>query len=400
MKRILITGARAPVAIDLSRRFHAAGHKVILCDSIRFPIGRFTDQKHSFRRVPSPRHNTTGFIHELNQIIDQQQIDLLIPTSEEAFYISAHREQLQCKSLIESLPLLDSLHNKFTFSRNFENEFASTPRTDLISTPSQLHMFAPQSEQFVFKPAYSRFAASALVGPSARKLSSLHFNPGQEWVAQEKIEGEEICSFSLANKGRLLAHASYAAPYRAGRGGGIFFQPREHYGILNYVESFLRQTNFSGQIGFDFIVDSEDHPWVIECNPRATSGIHLFATDNNLCEAYLSVLDPPTAPDDPRRDEYADFIPMQSDVQMIGAVMPFWGGLQAIMQLKPGKFIRDFRSANDALTTKDDRKPLFYLPLTMAELGFNAIQKLHSLQAASTEDMEWNGENLVIENDA
>ena len=91
---------------------------------------------------------------------------------------------------------------------------------------------------------------------------------------------------------------------------------------------------------------------------------------------------------------------MQSDVQMIGAVMPFWGGLQAIMQLKPGKFIRDFRSANDALTTKDDRKPLFYLPLTMAELGFNAIQKLHSLQAASTEDMEWNGENLVIENDA
>ena len=397
MKRILITGARAPVAIDLSRRFHAAGHSVFLCDSILFPIGRFTKQKAAFYRVPSPRHNTDGFIDELNRIIDQQQIDLLIPTSEEAFYVSAHQDQLHCQALIDSLPLLDSLHNKFTFSQNYENEFASTPRTDLISNPRQLHMYAPQAKQFVFKPVYSRFAASALIGPSTRRLSNLYFDPAQTWIAQEKIEGQEICSFSLADKGRLLAHASYAAPYRAGQGGGIFFEPHEHFGILNYVESFLRETNFSGQIGFDFIVDPEDHPWVIECNPRATSGIHLFASDKRLCDAYLSVLDPPTVADAPQIDEYADFVPMQPDVRMIGAAMPFWGGIQAIMQLKPGKFIRDFRSANDALTTKDDRNPLYYFPLTMAELCFNALQKFHSLQAASTEDMEWNGEGLADE---
>jgi len=277
MKRILITGACAPVSIDLSRRFHAAGHEVFLCDSNRFPVGRFTNQQHSFHRVPSPRHDTAG----------------------------------------------------------------------------------SQSREFVFKPCYSRFAASALVGPSAGKLSNLTFEPAQTWVAQEKIKGTEVCSFSLANKGRLLAHASYKTPYRAGQGGGIFFEPLEHFGILNYVEAFLRQTNFTGQIGFDFIIDSEDHPWVIECNPRSTSGIHLFAMDS----------------------------PMQSDVRMIGAVMPIWGSVQAIMRLAPGKFIRDFRSAKDVLTSKNDRGPMFYIPLTFAELGFKAIKKLQSLQAASTEDM-------------
>ena len=399
MKRILITGARAPVSIDLSRRFHAAGHKVFLCDSVRFPIGRFTNQQHSSHRVPSPRHDTAGFISELNRIIDSQQIDLVIPTSEECFYLSAHREELHCRCLIEALPLLESLHNKFTFSQTYENEFASTPRTDLIPATNQLHMYMPQSEKFVFKPVYSRFAESALVGPSARKLSQLNFEPAQTWVAQEKVEGTEVSSFSLANKGRLLAHSSYTTPYRAGQGAGIFFEPLEHFGILNYVESFLRQTNFTGQIGFDFIVDSEDHPWVIECNPRATSGIHLFAPDSKLCEAYLSVLDTPITADDDRRDEYADYIPMQSDVRMIGAAMPFWGSLQSILQLKPRKFIRDFRSAKDVLTDKDDRQPLFYLPLTMAELGFNAVRKFHSLQAASTDDMEWNGAVLVEENE-
>ena len=399
MKRILITGARAPVSIDLSRRFHAAGHKVLLCDSVRFPIGRFTNQRHSSHRVPSPRYDTAGFIFELNRIIDEHQIDLVIPTSEECFYLSAYREDLHCPCLIESLQLLESLHNKFTFSQTYENEFASAPRTDLLPTTNDLHMYMPQSENFVFKPVYSRFADLALVGPSKSKLSQLNFEPAQAWVAQEKVEGTEVSSFSLANKGRLLAHSSYTTPYRAGQGAGIFFEPLENMDILNYVEAFLRQTNFTGQIGFDFIIDSEDQPWVIECNPRATSGIHLFAPDSNLCEAYLSVLDAPTATDDPRRDEYADYVPMQPDVRMIGAAMPFWGGLQSILRRQPLKFIRDFRSAKDVLTDKNDRQPLFYLPLTMAELGFNAVRKLHSLQAASTDDMEWNGAALVEDDD-
>ena len=77
--------------------------------------------------------------------------------------------------------------------------------------------------------------------------------------------------------------------------------------------------------------------------------------------------------------------------------MPFWGGLQAILQRKPGKFVKDFRSAKDVLTSKGDRKPLFYFPLTMAELGFNAVRKFHSLRAASTDDMEYNGGPTVEE---
>ena len=119
MKRILITGARAPVSIDLSRRFHAAGHEVFLCDSIRFPIGRSTSKQHSSFRVPSPRYDTAGFIFEVNRIIDEHQIDLVIPTSEECFYLAAHRAELHCPCLVESLPLLESLHNKFTFSQTY-----------------------------------------------------------------------------------------------------------------------------------------------------------------------------------------------------------------------------------------------------------------------------------------
>ena len=121
--------------------------------------------------------------------------------------------------------------------------------------------------------------------------------------------------------------------------------------------------------------------------------------DSQLCNAYLSVLDASSAPADLQRDDYADYVPMQSDVRMIGIAMLIWGSFQATMSLSPSKFIRDFRSAKDVLTSKNDRGPMLYIPLTTAELGFKAIKKLQSLQAASTEDMEWNGEPLVEEFD-
>ena len=42
MKRILLTGARAPVTLDLVRHFHRAGHEVYVADSIYLPLARLS----------------------------------------------------------------------------------------------------------------------------------------------------------------------------------------------------------------------------------------------------------------------------------------------------------------------------------------------------------------------
>lgn len=40
MVSFLITGARAPVALELARNFYSHGHRVILADSLTYPLAR------------------------------------------------------------------------------------------------------------------------------------------------------------------------------------------------------------------------------------------------------------------------------------------------------------------------------------------------------------------------
>ena len=42
MSAVLITGARAPVALHLARELHVAGRRVLLADTLRFPMSRAT----------------------------------------------------------------------------------------------------------------------------------------------------------------------------------------------------------------------------------------------------------------------------------------------------------------------------------------------------------------------
>ena len=47
-KVILVTGARAPSALHLARIFHSAGHRVILADTLRYPMSRATRMKDAY----------------------------------------------------------------------------------------------------------------------------------------------------------------------------------------------------------------------------------------------------------------------------------------------------------------------------------------------------------------
>src|SRR5690606_21765330 len=64
--------------------------------------------------------------------------------------------------------------------------------------------------------------------------------------------------------------------YRAGQGSSIYFQPVMHAEIERQVASLVKGILYSGQIAFDFIEDAYGKIFVLECNPRATSGVHLL----------------------------------------------------------------------------------------------------------------------------
>ena len=85
---ILITSSRAPVALELIRIFGRAGHRVYATDTLRWTVGSHSRYLAQHIVTPPPRYNSAGFAAALLQIIERAQIDWLIPTSEEVFFVA------------------------------------------------------------------------------------------------------------------------------------------------------------------------------------------------------------------------------------------------------------------------------------------------------------------------
>jgi len=88
MRRVLITGARAPVALHLARLFADAGYEVVAADTLRAPLARASRHVARYHRLAAPAENPAGFAAALGDVIAAEQPDLVIPTCEEIFYLA------------------------------------------------------------------------------------------------------------------------------------------------------------------------------------------------------------------------------------------------------------------------------------------------------------------------
>jgi hypothetical protein len=280
---------------------------------------------------------------------------------------------------------LASIHSKWQFSRFAGNSFAAVPETRLLTDRTDLPWFRSQSADWVFKPVWSRFAARTLIGPTEARLSQLQPTAEGPWVAQQRVRGQEYSTWSLCRDGRLLAHACYTSKYRAGQGAGIYFVPAEHAGISAFVQEFVSKEHFSGQIGFDLIESADGRLWVLEGNPRATSGLHLFAAQDPLAEVLT---------EQQSRQDREVITPSRQSAVMVEFAMPVWGLADAWRRGLVSSFVPDLYRARCAVWSVRDPLPTLALPASLLELAAVAFREKQTLMQASTRDMEWNGEPL------
>lgn len=359
MKTVLITGARAPIALELARSFKKQGHRVIMADTMLVPLARFSNAVATYYRMPSPRFASKDFVKFIQQIIEKEKITDIVPTCEEVFYFSIHQSHFDCKVWTSHISLMAQLHNKYSFATNFST-LLPLPPTQKVSEFTDWQ----NSAQYVFKPIYSRFGASVIKGemPDKDRFS------GEEtrWVAQKYIQGHEICIYSIWDAGKLKAYSSYQPTIRVGTGAGIYFQPIEDKFIYKAVKEFGSTIQFTGQLSFDVIVDTSGQPFFIECNPRATSGGHLL--NDRLALAFM----------EGTTVQFQDTL-----ARHIGTVLLFNTPFQY--------FNKGLTKGKDIVFDRKDLKPFFLQTLGLAEFLQVKFSKKLSLLEASTYDIEWNG---------
>ena len=403
-QRILITGGRAPVALEWARLLHRNGHHVYMAESSRYHLGRESSAVAESFQVPPPRQQPKLYLSTLEQLIIEHQIDLLLPTCEEIFYIAQGLDRLQkvCRVLAPTLSTLHTLHHKETFIQQVIANNQVAPITFPVAEPStDSYDYAvpnTQGHTFIRKPVYSRFASQVIMPWESKRTVYSNINDSSAWIAQQYIKGKSICTYSLVHQGIVIAHATYTSNYRTSRtGASVYFEAIEHDEAYQWVCQFIRGTPsdpeypstsaFCGQISFDFIEeDATGILYPIECNPRATSGIHLFQQEDRIIQALI----------DP-----------ESIVQSGQVIMPVVGTARVLtlpMWVAGIKYNRNWQDwknwwhclqATDVVYQADDRKPFWeQFRLVAQAFRISRIQRI-SLTEALTYDIEWNGKESL-----
>ena len=380
--RVLIQRARAPAALEWVRALDRMGVRVYAADSLALPLTRFSRHLQGYFRLSEPRYQPAAWIESLAELVENQSIDWIIPTCEETFYLAWGAPRLKglCRLFTSDFALLSQLHHKGEFAHMVQGWPLEAPVTQVVESAEQLSAYRHVSLNQVFKPAYSRFATCALIGPKPDLLGHLKPSRSQPWVVQERILGEEYCSYSLLREGVLLAHGTYHPRYRAGQGSGVYFDAIDVPAIERFVRAFGQATNYTGQVGFDWMRDQQQVFWVLECNPRATSGIHLF---DDQPEALVSALADQPALDQP------PFQPSDR-ARMVALAMLIFGGSNLLRR----EFWQDFFRARDVIHRERDSGPLLAQLPGIAEICRRAVGQGCGLLAASTADIEWDGQWL------
>lgn len=379
--RILVTGSRAPVALEMARAFAAGGHTVVAADTPRWTMASHSRSLARHVRVPPPRFDREGFAAALERIVEEEGSDWIIPTSEEVFHVARAYDRLAARTRVFTMPLpvLAGLHHKGRFQALAESLGVRTPRTAVISSADALRDVLPSFPAYLLKPAFSRFATRIVTnrGPLAGKTGIEDVRPtaDEPWLVQEFVEGEVVCSYSTLHEGRVTAHCAYETPFKVGGGSGVGFVSVDEAPSLDAVSRIGAALGYTGQLSFDF-VRAPGGLVVLECNPRATSGAHLM----DAAKLVGGIVDPhqPTWIEPPGKRGQL-WAPLLASAP--GTPRGRWGALLA------------------ALATGGDvvmrlRDPLPALAQLRLGLHFGRVARRHglTLTEATTHDIEWNGE--------
>lgn len=380
--RVLVTGARAPAALDITRSLRAAGLQVHMADSVPARIARWSRTPVAVHRHASPVHRPADFASDIHALIDRIDPVAIIPTCEEVFHLAAlaEAEGWSDRLVAPTFDRLATLHHKGRFATLCGDLGLPVPTTSVVMDSASLLRDAAKTN-VVVKPAWSRFGAQTLMRQNTAALAKLRPSPEAPWVVQSRVTGEEVNLYAVAHDGRLSAFSAYRSDWRTRGGAAYVFSPLEGpvFDRLRAIAETLATFVDRGQFACDAIVDAAGQPWLLECNPRATSGVHLFGRSAAFGRALLggSVAEP------------------GAGIWRNSVMVDAFGLAEALRTKRLPDWRNDRRRSHDILFVPGDPSPRLGALADAAGFGLRALASGRGLAQAMTADIEWNGQPLT-----
>lgn len=289
---ILITWARSYVARSMMKlSSFQEDITLFLGDTHAYWLWFRSKIPHQKVIFPSPQNNFQCFKKYIIECTRKFSIERIYPTCEEVFYFAMIRQELQvlwCEVVASDIDTLNLLHSKYAcmkYLTTLNLSCIQVPETHHSTNTAQLHSFLNASNQkVIIKHEYSRFASKIYTN-----FKSDYFLSSDECVVTESnpvviqsyISWSPLCCFAWYHHGVLSTHITYKNILTYKWWAGTAIEHANKPAIEEFLILIWKDLWLHGPISFDFI-ENDQLISVIECNPRVTSGIHLYDEDESL----------------------------------------------------------------------------------------------------------------------
>jgi hypothetical protein len=387
---VLVTSSRMPFALDEIRKFGKMGLRVFASDTFSSAPGSHSRYVEESLVTPRPKQEPDLFIEAIEEIVETRNIDLVVPTFEEVFFLARNLARISRRTRLFTSPFetLARLHHKVDFVKLCEELGVQVARTIVVHDRNDLAAACKEFDEFLARPAYSRGGLDLYTntGPLEGALALEDCDPSRDvpWLVQEFLHGVDCCSFSVVHHGKVAAHSTYVHPKTIDHAGGIVFESIESPESLAVATRIAEATDYHGQMSFDFLATDRGF-FAVECNPRPTAGVTVMPTKMFVDAVINGPGDrPEVAPAGRRR---------KISVALIRDMVLNWKEI-------PSDMAELFSNAKDVYAEPGDLLPALYQLLSYAhvsayrkELG-TGRHKRSDLMAAYFFDICWNGEAI------
>jgi len=371
---VLLTLGRLPKALALVRACRAAGCRVVVADPFRWHLCRPSRDVARSYRVSAPNDPQGDFLGDLRRIIRDENVSMVLPVSEEALHVVRLAGELP-----EGVGLWAAAHDEIARYHD-KLDFVTDARARGLPVPESFAGNTLEARElaehrdYVVKPRHSCSGIGLRLARAGDPLGDLDAAS----VVQERVEGELLSTLSLVHAGREVATVVYRGRVFAGTVAICFERVDGAEAVEGWVRRFIDGTHYSGFLAFDLIVDGEGVPRAIECNPRATSGVHFFEAQS-LGEALLR----------PGEAQGVRFAAATRQQWAYSTLTETYAAL-----LRPREFLRRFgelRGARDVIWSARDPWPFLLMTPMSWEILWPAMTSDLTLGEATQRDIAWFG---------
>jgi predicted ATP-grasp superfamily ATP-dependent carboligase len=268
----LLTVGRFPKALTLARGLHRHGVRVLVADPLKRQLCSVSRSVSKNYQVAAPNADIRAWERDILEIIDREQVTDLVPVSEEVCHVAnlAPKLPAHVRYVGPSAPWIAQWHDKLAFVSHAIDRGVTAPSVFTTADP-EARALVRQTE-CVLKPRRGCSGTDISFLPPGSSLPP----PSNELLVQRKVEGAHLYTISWVEDGQVMATASYRGSTHSGTVAVGFQSAPTPFSVKQWIEQFVADTGTTGFLSFDFILDRGGIPWGIECNPRASSGIHFI----------------------------------------------------------------------------------------------------------------------------